>query len=52
MDCCGRRLCVVEKWSVRLGYCASLLVVNMKCGGEIVRAYRRVNEDVAIECRE
>jgi len=35
--------------SVRVGYCVSLLFVAMDCGDRIVRAYRGVNEDVAID---
>ena len=37
---------------VRVGYCVSLLVVNLECGGVVVRAYRWVNDDVAIESSE
>ena len=33
--------------TVLVGCCVLLLVVTMKCGDEITRAYRGVNEDVA-----
>jgi len=38
------------KCSVRVGYCLLLLVVAIESGDGIERAYRRANEDVAIEC--
>ena len=36
--------------SVRVGYSVSQVVVVMEYEGGIVREYRGVNEDVAIEC--
>ena len=39
----------VERCSVRVGYYVLLLVVAMKYGEGIAKAYRGVNEDVAIE---
>ena len=36
--------------SVRVGYCVLAIVVAMDCGGEVTRAYRGVNEDLAIGC--
>jgi len=41
---------VLERSSVRVGCCVSQVFVDMKCEGWIVRAYRVVNEDVAVEC--
>ena len=38
------------RWSERVGYFVELIVVDMECGEEIVRAYRGLNEDVAVEC--
>jgi len=40
---------IVQECSVRVSYCVSLLVVDMYCGDKITRAYRGVNDDVAIE---
>ena len=38
------------KYSVRVCCWVSLLVVAMECGVGVVRAYRGMNEGVAIEC--
>jgi len=36
--------------SVHVSYCVWMVVVGMEYGDGIERAYRRVNEGVAIEC--
>jgi len=38
-----------ERFVVRIGCCVLLMVVVMESRGGVARAYRGVNEDVAIE---
>ena len=44
------RIHVLGRCSVHVGYCVVQVVVVMKCGEGITRAYRGANEDVAVEC--
>ena len=46
----AREVRVLGRCSVHVGYSVSLLVVVMKCGEKVSKAYRGANEDVAIEC--